>query len=169
MQFSEGKCVVYRSSEICRIMGIESKSFDGINEREYCILCPINSERSTYYVPVDCVEEKVRDLLTREQVLELIDNIKDSDSEWCSNTNDRKARQNEILSGSNYDLIIGMTRSLYSEQQKRISQGKKLLAADEKAMRAAETLINREFGFVLGIEENKVSDFIKERLETQGA
>ena len=31
-------------------------------------------------------------------------------------------------------------------------------------MKAAETLINREFGYVLGIEENKVGEFIKERL-----
>ena len=57
-----------------------------------------------------------------------------------------------------------MTRSLHSEKEKRSAQGKKLLAADERAMKAAETLINREFGYVLGIEENKVGEFIKERL-----
>ena len=164
MQFNEGKCVVYRSSEICRIMGVESKCLDGVNEREYCILCPINSSGSTYYVPLDCAEDKLRELLTKEQVLGLIDEMKSAESEWCADGNERKARHSEILAGSDYSLIIGMTRSLHTERAKRSAQGKKLLAADERAMKAAETLINREFGYVLGIEESKVGDFIKERL-----
>ncbi len=164
MQFREGKCVVYRSSEICRIMGVESRCLDGVNQREYCILCPINSAGSTYYVPLDCAEDKLRELLTKEQVLGLIDGMRNAEAEWCDDGNERKARQNEILSGSNYSKIIGMTRSLHSEKEKRSAQGKKLLAADERAMKAAETLINREFGYVLGIEENKVGEFIKERL-----
>ena len=164
MQLSEGKCVVYRSSEICRIVGVELKCLDGVNEREYCILCPVNSAGSTYYVPLDCAEDKLRELLTREQVLGLIDEMKTAQTEWCDDGNERKARQNEILSGNNYSRIISMTRSLHSEKAKRSAQGKKLLAADERAMKAAETLINREFGYVLGIEENKVSEFIRTRL-----
>lgn len=164
MQFSEGKCVVYRSSEICRIVSVETRCLDGVNEREYCILCPINSAGSTYYVPLDCAEDKLRELLTREQVLCLIDGMRDVKTEWCDDGNERKARHNEILSGSNYSRIIGMTRSIRSEQVRRSAQGKKLLAADERAMKAAETLINREFGYVLGIDESKVGEFIRERL-----
>lgn len=164
MQLSEGKCVVYRSSEICRIISVETKCLDGVREREYCVLCPINSSGSTYYVPLDCAADKLRELLTREQVLGLIDEMKGAESVWCDDGNERKARHNEILAGNDYSLIIGMTRSLHSEQARRVAQGKKLLAADERAMKAAETLINREFGYVLGIEENKVSDFIKARL-----
>ena len=164
MQFSEGKCVVYRSSERCRVIGVELKFVVGVRVREEWILCPINSAGATYYVPLDCAEDKLRELLTKEQVLGLIDGMRNTETEWCDDGNERKARHNEILSGSNYSRIIGMTRSLYSEKEKRSAQGKKLLAADERAMKAAETLINREFGYVLGIEENMVSKFIKERL-----
>ena len=105
-------------------MGVESRCLDGVNQREYCILCPINSAGSTYYVPLDCAEDKLRELLTKEQVLGLIDGMRNAEAEWCDDGNERKARQNEILSGSNYSKIIGMTRSLHSEKEKRSAQGK---------------------------------------------
>jgi CarD family transcriptional regulator len=168
MELNEGKCVVYRSSEICRIMGIEQRCFDGKTEREYCILSPVKSEQSTYYVPVETADNALRELLTKEQILELIDGMDSvGANEWCDEKKDRKKLQNEILSGGEHALIIGMTRTLHSEQQKRISCGKRLSAADERAMRTAENMINSEFGFVLGISESEVGNFIRERLASR--
>lgn len=166
MEISIGKCVVYRAAEICRVTALEQKSFDGRNTREYWVLSPIGSERATYYVPADCAQDKLREVLTREQVLALIDSMTDSGAQCFDGKTDRekKAAQEAILSEGDHSKVISMTRALHSEQEKRRENGKKLAAADEKAMKAAESLINREFGFVLGIDESAVAGFIRDRL-----
>ena len=164
MQLEIGKYVMYRASEICRIDGFEKKSFDGVTEREYCILVPENAERSKYYVPLDCAETKLRCLLTSDEINALIDSMAGEQPDWGETTDHRKERFNQILSSNDYSLIISMMNSLYLEKQNRISQGKKMLAVDEKALKAAEALINREFAFVLGIPENKVSEHIADKL-----
>ncbi len=164
MQITEGKCVVFGAAEICRIRSIETKRFDGIGSREYCVLSPINSESSTYYVPLDSAESRLREPLTKERVLELIDGLDGSEGIVFENGADRKAVQNEILSGGDHRKIMGLGRAHKAETNRRASIGKRPLASDEKAIKAAETLINREFGFVLGIDENKVGEFIRERL-----
>lgn len=165
MQLEIGKYVMYRATEICRIDGFEKKSFDGVTEREYCILVPARDAHSKYYVPMDCADTRLRCLLSKEEIDALIDGMKGEQPDWGSTAERRKERFNEILSSSDYPLIISMMHSLYLEKQERQAQGKKLLAVDEKAMKSAESLINREFSFVLGIEENKVPEYIAKRLE----
>ncbi len=164
MQLKEGTYVVFGSSEICRVKSIETKQFEGVKEREYCVLAPINSENSTYYVPLDCAESRLREPLTKERVLELIDGMSGCETITFAEGSDRKAVQNEILSGGDYPKIIRLARTLYAENKRRVSLGKRPLASDERTIKAAETLINREFGYVLGIAENEVEDFIRERL-----
>ena len=136
MQLEKGKCVVYRGAEICRINAIETKCMDGTTEREYLILSPVSDARSTYYVPVENADSRLRELLSRDEVLSLIDSMAGEQAEWCSSEskNDRKARQHEILSGNDYTLLISMAQGLHNEQEKRRSIGKRLLAADEKSI-----------------------------------
>lgn len=164
MQFTEGKIVVYRSAELCRIKSVGQYAPDGINTREYCILTPLGSERSTYYVPMECAEQKLRDPLTKEEVLALIDSMDGAGAEWCSDGNRRKARQNEILSSGSYESVIGMAGAIYIERERRRQSGKKLTASDERAMKSAEKMIYGEFGYVLGIEPESVPEFIAQRL-----
>ncbi len=163
MQLELGKYVIYRSTEICRIDSFEKKSFDGVTEKEYCVLVPDNAERSRYYVPMDCAETKLRPLLSKDEVLALIDGMREEQPDWlCGGI--KKERFNAVLSSGDYPMIISMMRSLYLEKCERAASGKKQSAFDEKAMKAAQSLIYHEFGFVLGIKENEVIEFIEQRL-----
>lgn len=163
MTLEQGKVVVYRS-ELCRIKSIGMYAPDGVNEREYCILTPLASERSTYYVPMGCAQDKLREPLTRGEVLSLIDEMRGSGGEWCADGARRKARQNEILSSGSYESLIKMAGAIYGEQERRKSTGKKLPSSDERAMKAAEQMINSEFAYALGIAPEEVAGFIENRL-----
>lgn len=166
MDISIGKCVVYRAAEICRVTALEQKNLDGRNTREYWVLSPVGAERATYYVPADCAQYKLREVLTREQVLELIDGMAgyETPSGGSATDRERKAAQEAVLAEGDHGKVMRMTRALHTEQERRLRSGKKLSAADEKAMKAAEALISREFGFVLGIDESEVAGFIRDRL-----
>lgn len=169
MEISVGMTVIYRSSEICRVEALEQKNLDGKTMREYWVLSPIGSQRATYYVPADCAQDKLREPLTREEVLAIIDSIANSSEQSFDGKTDRekKAEQEAILSHGTHSQVISLTRALYCEQEKRRENGKKLAAADERAMKAAESIINREFGYVLGIDESEVPEFIQARLSAQ--
>ncbi len=164
MELQTGNFVIYRSTEICKIEGFENKSFDNVTSKEYCVLVPADGGSSKYYVPREFAEAKLRRLLTKEEIEQLIDGMRGEQPEWGSTEERRKNVFNEVLSSGDYRRIISMLHSLYLEKQERLAQGKKLLATDEKAMKSAEQLINREFSFVLGIKENEVTDYISKQL-----
>ena len=164
MELQTGNFVIYRSTEICRIEGFETKSFDNVTSKEYCVLVPADGGSSRYYVPKDFAESKLRRLLTKDEIHALIDGMKGEQPDWGDTEDHRKNVFNEVLSSGDHKRIISMLHSLYLERQERLAQGKKLLTADEKAMKAAESLIDREFAFVLGIKDNEVSEYIAQKL-----
>ena len=164
MKHNVGEYVVYCSKEICLINSIVKKCFDGVNEEDYFQLIPVNTKKSFYYIPCKNCESKIRPLLTKEEIYLLIDEMPDASTEWCDDRQARKSLFNSILKGDDYHKLITMMHSLYVKREDQISIGKKLLAADERAMNEAEHIINQEFAFVLDINEDEVDNFIKERL-----
>lgn len=162
MELETGKIVVYRA-EICRVEGIERKSPDGIHEREYCVLVPMNSVSARYYLPRECSAEKVRKLLTREEVLGLIHSM-GTEEKWYGDLTERRQHHSEVIASGDHRRIAEMLSSLYHEKQRREAQGKKLNSTDERTMKSAESMINCEFGFVLGIKPEEVPAFIESEL-----
>lgn len=164
--FSVGEYVVYGSGEICRFAEKTSRCFDGINNKEYCKLIPLDTNNSTYYIPSEKMDSSVRRLLTREEIYDVIDSMPNAANVWSNDKNERKVKFGAILKSDDLSEIIGMMRSIYEERQKRSADGKSLIASDEKAFAAAENMIHREFAFVLGIKTDDVESFIHNRLLT---
>lgn len=167
MSFNIGDYIVYCSKEICCIESKIKKCFNGIDENEYFKLIPINTKNSSYYIPCSNCQSKVRRLLTKEEIYSLIDEMPEAEMQWCEDKNTRKNIFNSVLKSDDYHQIITMMHTLYIQQKNQRSKGKKLLAADERVMQNAEHLIHQEFAFVLGIEEDKVGNFISERIKTK--
>lgn len=159
-----GNYVVYCSREICLIESVVKRCFDGVNETDYFRLVPIESGNSAYYIPCDNYMTKVRPLLTEEEIYSLIDEMPGADEKWCSDRNERKHLFNSVLKSNDYHEIISMMRSLYIHRERRLSEGKKLLASDERVIGEAEHLIHQEIAFVLGMEEADVRAFIVSRI-----
>lgn len=165
MIFNIGDHVVYCSREICKIDSKVKKCFNGIDENEYFKLIPISTKNSSYYIPCDNCDSKIRRLLTKDEILSLIDEMPSAEENWCDDKNERKNLFNSVLKSDDYHQIINMMHTLYLKRESQRQKGKKLLAADERIMHDAEMIVYREFAFVLGILEEKVEDFINSRLK----
>lgn len=166
--FNTGDYVVYCSGEICRVAEKTERCFDGIEKKEYCKLIPLDTVNSTYYVPAENMADKTRRILTREEILGIIDSMPAAEGVWCIDKNERKSYFEALLKSDDFSGIVGMMKSIYDEREKRSVNGKRLIAADERAFTAAEHMLHREFAFVLGIKESEVSGFIRGRLENIG-
>lgn len=163
--FKSGEYVIYGSGEICCIEEITERCFDGINKIKYYKIAPKEYRNSAYYVPVASAEKEIRRLLTKDEILEIIDSIPQAEAVWYTDKNERKSYFESVLRGDDFPRLVGMIKAIYEERQKRSNDGKKLIAADERAFSAAEHIIHGEFAFILGIPESEVGSFIRERIE----
>lgn len=165
MEFSVGEYVMYGTSGVCRLSGIEKRNFDGQNEMEYLMLEPLNSSTSKYYIPSDSAENKIRKLLSKDEINSLIDEMPKTEEIWVNDTSQRKAVFNSIIKSDDYKKIISMVKSLHSRKIKKISDGKRLSSSDENFMKRAENLMYQEFSAVLGINQEDVEKYITDRIE----
>lgn len=165
-KYLKDEYVAYGSSGVCQVMCQEIRSFDGgEHEESYYKLRPVDGSHSTYYVPVDRADERLRPLLTKEQIYTLIDEMAlGKEQEWCNDSRERRGIFHAILHSDNYGEIIQMMRSLHQQQERKRSTGHKLSSADETAMHTAESRMYQEFGIVLDIKPEQVHNFILDRL-----
>ena len=165
MSVDIGDCVVYCGSEICRVSERVKRCFDGVNELSYLRLVPEESPSASYYVPEDKAEERIRPLLSRDEIMAVIDEMPCADAMWSDDRSERKQIFGEALRSDDYRQLLGIMKGLYLEKKKRSSGGKQLISSDERALSVAEKLMHKEFAAVLGIPEGRVAGFIEKRLE----
>jgi CarD family transcriptional regulator len=166
--FSLNDLVAYGASGVCRIVAIESRSFDGEHYSDYYKLQPDGDNRSCYYVPIEQASQRMRPLLTKEEVYSLIDNhmasCSDTSGEWCKDNRKRRSLFQAVLHSDNYPNLITMMHTLHQQQERCRKNGKKLSNADEAIMHAAEKRMFQEFSIVLNLQPDQVDGFIRQRL-----
>ena len=158
--------VLYGVNGICTITDIEEKKIDKVIKKYY-VLKPVYNKASTLYVPVDneILLAKMRKILSKDEIFQLIDTINGEDLIWIDNEQERNRKYSEILKSGDRREIMKMIRSLYIHRQKIKDTGRKFHVADEKIMRAAESILHEEFAYVLDIKREQVTDFIVEHLQ----
>ena len=67
-EYTPNEYVSYGTSGVCQIVSVEQRSFDGEHEESYYKLRPVGNGNSTYYVPVERAADRLRPLLTKEQI-----------------------------------------------------------------------------------------------------
>jgi CarD family transcriptional regulator len=165
MNYNVGDYVVYGISGVCLFETIEKRNFEGVGEKEYCKLIPIETKGSAYYIPIDTLDAKVRKPMTKDEVNAFIDDMPSMTTDFEDDNNMRKADCRAVIQSGDFRRMIGMTRALYLFRERQKEHGKKLPMADEKNMHTAENIIYSEFAFVLGIHYEQVEGYILSRLE----
>lgn len=164
--YQVGDIVVYGSEGLCRIEEITEKKF-GKEAIKYYVLKQVNKDDSVTYVPINNERSlsKMRHILTKKEILELIKGMPTEAATWVENDRDRqKAFKEIILYGDSKDLIK-LVRGLYLHQKEQMEKGKKLHIADERFFKDAEKIIYEEIAYVFDIEQEEVLDFITRSVE----
>ncbi|MBR7039244.1 MAG: CarD family transcriptional regulator [Oscillospiraceae bacterium] len=160
--------VVYRSVGVCQVIAQEKQRPAGRAPILYYKLRPLGDQNSVYYVPCASADSKLRRLLTREEVLDLIDTMprpgEEDEAVWTDDRRERKERYSQIMKGDDYKALVNMISTLYFRKQASEAHGKRFSTMDETAMKNAENLMLEEFGMVLGMEPDAVRSFIAERV-----
>lgn len=162
----KGHIFVYGASGVCRVEDICLRDY-GAGKKEYYILQPVYDLRSSLSIPVEspAFASHARELLTKDEIFEIIDTLPDVEAEWIRDDKERIETFHNLLEGGVRKDIAVLIRTLYLHKKELAEKGKKLRSSDETIMQRAEKLLYGEFAWVLGIEPKEVIDFIKARVE----
>lgn len=166
MMFKINDIVVYGQQGVCRIAGIDEKKLDGQTKR-YFVLIPVSAKGTTFYVPTwkEQAWSKMRSVMTKQEINELIDGLVGKPSAWIENENERKDTYRRILAAGDQRAVVGMLRSLFARKKEREAEGKRLHLADEYFMKEAEQLLYSEWQYVLELDRMGLMAYILDRVE----
>lgn len=165
--FKVDDVIVYGTQGVCRIECIEEKSVAGA-KKNYYVLKPVNDRGSTIFAPTDNahVLKKMRRLLTKDEIIELIDSMPDENTAWINNDNDRKEYYKQVLAGGDRVELIRLIKAIYDHRKAREADGKRLHMIDEHFFKEAEQVLYNEFQYVLQMESKEaLLSFILSRVE----
>ena len=153
--YGEGEHVIYNGLEICIIGETVRRNFDGIGEKEYITLYPAEL-KTTVYIPIEKCAEMLRPVLSREDLLALIDmmpSVGDVDIDFS-----------EAVKSGDHKAIVSVMSMIYNKGVEREKSGRHLLKTDRRNFELAKKLIDGEIALAFGIKADEAERFISDRL-----
>lgn len=156
-----GEKVLYGIHGICRVTDREERVVDRV-KRQYLVLEPVDQAGAKFYVPIhnEAALAKLRPLLTREALEELLHSDDVKQDAWIADENARKQSYRELINSGDRTALIRMVGSLHRHKQAQLEAGRKFHLCDENFLRDAEKLLSAEFATVLGIEPGQVGSYV---------
>jgi len=165
--FNINDVVIYGSTGVCRITDIGTPAFHGADKsRRYYTLKPIFGD-GVIYCPVDNSKVFIRPVIAREQAERIIDAIPEITAQAYHNRNAQLISEHysEAINSHDCAELIELVMSIYHKKQNLAEQKRKLGQVDECFMKKAEELLYGELAVALGIERDKVQQYIALRIE----
>lgn len=146
--FEIGSYVSYRAEGVCVIVDIREERFGALGgTAKYYILSPIGDEKSTVFVPLDNenLVSMMRPLLSAEEILAMVEELREERMEWIEESRLRNLRFREILSCGDRKQLIVLLNTVVEHSEMIRELGKKVGSTDENAMYRAKTMLFEEF------------------------
>ncbi|MBO5320132.1 MAG: hypothetical protein J6B01_10055 [Ruminococcus sp.] len=159
MNYKIGEYVIYNGLEVCKIGENVIREFDG-EKLEYMTLYPTDIN-TTIYIPAEKCGSLLRPMLSREELLRIIDMIPDI-SEQGRDSNIDFA---EAVKSGDHKSILAVMSSIYARGQKRAKDGKTLFKTDRRNFDIAKKIIHNEIAYSFGIKPSDAEKFISDRIE----
>ena len=131
------EAVMHIPEGVCKVTGIIERDLSSLGTRQYYILVPVYNTGTKIYIPTDNGPAKMRELLTRDEVLELIDSIPECESVWVENDKERMAAFSSIVSRCDHHEMLCLIRSSVSSAMSSISSRLKSGLLSQKESRIA--------------------------------
>jgi len=165
--FSVGQNVVFGTDGVCVIKDKIWMKIDG-TEREYYVLCPAYDEKSTIYSPVDNGGQpsRIRAVITEEEINDLLKDVSEQKMKWIADDNDRKELCDSIIKSGDRKALMLMIEMLYVRREEQKANKRRFRIVDDNYLKKAESILNCEFAFVLGIAQEDVPAYIVERIKS---
>ncbi len=171
--FAIGDKVVHHEYGICRITNVGSRRFPGQEPKDYYEMTPLADDGygTMFYIATDRAE-KLREPMTREQILSMIDAMPETDPLKIESSGNRvmdmenikTAYMSLMSSGNPRDWVI-LLRTIYQKGKRLSAERKRLSEFETHARENSERLLYGEIAGVMDIPVSRVEQFITQRIE----
>lgn len=162
--FKVNDFVVYNSMGVYKITDIRTEKDIYENDTQYYIMQPVYHNNMTVKVPVDNPNVKMREVISREEVLSLIDSMPEKETVWIPDDRKRNESFKAALKTGKCEEWFKLIKSIYAEKQEKTNIGKKLMKIDEEIMKAAQKNLYEEFAVALEMSPDDIEEFILEHV-----
>lgn len=163
--FKKGDLIVYGATGVCEVMDITTINIPEVpKDRLYYVLRPYYQKGSKVFSPVDNEKTVMRRVITKEEAINLIDDIPNIHELWISNNKLREEEYKEVIRSCQCREWIRMIKTSYTRKQERLVQGKKTTATDERYLKIAKDNLYSELALPLEIPKDEVEKYIKSRI-----
>ena len=169
--YKKGDLILYGGTGVCRVTDIVSKQVGRSEpERLFYILEPLY-QTGTITTPVENNKVFTRPVITRDEAMELIDQIPHIEAEVYHNPNLQQLENHYKSAMEDHECmsLLRLTMSTYRKKVEREAKKQKFGAVDRRYMERAENLLYGELAVALGIAKENVQEFIAERLAAVAA
>ena len=159
--FSVGDRIIYGSTGVCQIEDIVENELTGIM-REYYVMRPVDTNKSTIYVPVDNEKlvSRMREVPSAEKLKAMIQNAKKEQIEWVDNHIRRSELFHEILNEGEIPRILVLFKTLNARSVTLAQENKHLAKTDERIFKECQKLLSSEISAILNVEQNEALNII---------
>lgn len=164
--YEVGDYIVYGTNGVCMVGAvgkIDSSIMD--NKRIYYTLIPFYSKSGKIYVPADSDKVEMRKILTKEEALAIVDEIDEIDELGITDEKTREMQYKEAFQTHDCHEYVRIIKTIYSREQERIAEKKRLTATDERYYKMAEDYLFGELGVALSKDRNEVKNTIMEKIK----
>ena len=163
--YKKGDYIVYDTTGVCLVKDITTIDLNDVpKDKLYYILEPVGTNGGKVITPVENNKSTMRYVLTKEEAYKLINDMKDLEELWVSDSKQREIKYKEALRTCDCREWVRMIKLLYMRREDRLHQGKKMTEMDERYMRKAKENLYGELSIPLGIPISEVEPFILSRI-----
>lgn len=161
-----GDKVVYGVHGVCLVADQEERLIDR-KRRVYLVLEPVGQGGSRYLVPTHnaAAMAKVRPMLSREALEELLGSAQVHTDGWIREENQRKQLYRELISSGDREKLMQMVCTLYRHKEAQSAAGRKCHLCDENFLRDAEKLLISEIAMVLELDQEQAKQYMRKKLK----
>lgn len=163
--FNKGEYIVHSRKGVCKVEDVTHIDIDGADKNKlYYVLIPMKNQESKVFYPTDNDKVIMRNILTKEQVEEIVNSMEDIEPIWIDNEKQRELIYREAISSCDCQKLVAIIKTLYNRGKTRLENGKKITFVDERYMKEAKDVLYDEFAIALNMDKNKVEQYIIENI-----
>lgn len=164
--FKTGDYVAHYKQGICEVVAIGKLDMScSDRNKDYYTLKPLYDVGGTLYTPVDNERHQIREVITKEEAEELIEEMPQIDTLWVPDEKKRESLYKEALLKNQCRDWISIIKTSYLRKMKRLASGKKTINVDERYMNIAENFLYGELATALGMEKAEVKKYILSQID----
>ena len=156
--------VVYGTTGVCKIVDITKEKYVGGSATGYAVLQPVFKSTMVIKTPVNNKKVVMRNIITKDDVLSLIDDMSNKEAVSIDNDRERSELCKAALKSGDSEEWLKVIKILKQEEKEKKAIGKKLNKIDEELMNEAKRQLFEEFAIVLDILPEEVQQYIKKRI-----